>query len=187
MPRIHAYAQRIGADVHVIGERREFPAYPIAYERLQIYEVGKDYEWNFSIDADLLLGRDLVDPTAYLDPRKVSLMLSFPASECFSVDNRFFARDARNVLPVQWFLVASHLTHDLWEPLKGEPTIHIGAVAELNRMAEYAYAYNLAKYGLGLSGLFPPAAKVFRAEQSKDGKRTARDVTLDKLREWGEL
>jgi hypothetical protein len=187
MPRIHAYANRIGADVNVIGDKREFPSYPIAYERLQIYEAGREYEWNLSIDSDLLLGSDLIDPTAYLEPRKVSLMLSFPASECFSVDNRFFARDARNVLPVQWFLVASHLTHELWEPLKGEPSIHIGAVAELNRMAEYAYAYNVAKYGLELSGVFPPSVKVFRAEPSKDGQRTAEEVALDKLREWGEL
>jgi hypothetical protein len=54
-------------------------------------------------------------------------------------------------------------------------------------MAEYAYAYNVAKYGLELSGVFPPSVKVFRAEPSKDGQRSAEEVALDKLREWGEL
>lgn len=186
IPRIQSYARSIGADINLIGSKRKFPEYPLQYERLQIFDDGKDYEWNLAVDGDLLIGENVVDPTLYLSPKKIALTLSYPLSACASVESRIFQRDKRDLLPLQFFLVTSHLTHELWEPLPGPPQHHIGSLIELDRMAEYACAYNIARYGLQVSGTFPRGAQVFKAFVNPAGSRTASQMIQEKLREWGE-
>ena len=38
-PLMQAYARKIGADFHVIRERK-FPAWPVVYEKLQVHELA---------------------------------------------------------------------------------------------------------------------------------------------------
>ena len=51
-PYISRYASKIGAAVHLITERK-FPEWPITYEKLQIYELGRQHgnDWNIYIDS----------------------------------------------------------------------------------------------------------------------------------------
>src|SRR3972149_10683010 len=46
-PLIHRYANKIGAEVFIISERK-FPVWPLDYEKLQIFELAKQLgaDWN---------------------------------------------------------------------------------------------------------------------------------------------
>ena len=55
LPNIERYANSIGAKFTRITERK-FPDMHVSYEKLQVYELGKDNDWNISVDADILLG-----------------------------------------------------------------------------------------------------------------------------------
>src|SRR5271168_5376308 len=50
-PLLQAYARKIGADFHVIRDRK-FPDWPVVYEKLQIHVLGKEHgdDWNIYID-----------------------------------------------------------------------------------------------------------------------------------------
>lgn len=186
VPRIEAYARSIGADINMIGATRVFPDYPLTYERMQIYAAGRGYDWNVCIDADMLIGTGVADVTEVSARDTVGAIMTFTASQFFSVDNRFFLRDARNVGIVQSFLVTSDWTHDLWEPLKGTAGIHLGAVANINQVAEYAIAYNLAKYALKFAGALPPAQRVVRVFADERRGITAAEMAKEHIKAWGE-
>ena len=186
VPRIEAYARSIGADINVIGATRVFPDYPLTYERMQIYATGRGYDWNVCIDADMLLGSGVADVTEVSARDTVGAIMTYTASQFFSVDNRFFLRNGRNVGIVQSLLVTSDWTHDLWEPLKGAAGAHLGAVANIHQVAEYAIAYNLAKYGLKFAGALPPAQRVVRVFADEKRGITATEMALEHLTAWGE-
>lgn len=46
-PLIEAYAHKIGADFHIIRERK-FPEWPVTYEKLQIYELAQQMGNDFA-------------------------------------------------------------------------------------------------------------------------------------------
>lgn len=186
VPRIEAYARSIGADINMIGATRVFPDYPLTYERMQIYATGRGYDWNICLDADMLLGEGVADVTGVSARDAVGAIMTYTASQFFSVDNRFFMRNSRNVGVVQSFLVTSDWTHDLWEPLKGSAGTHLGAVANVNQVAEYAIAYNLAKYGLKFVGALPPAQRVNRVFDDEQRGITAAQMAIEILKSWGE-
>ena len=55
-PFMRAYAHKIGADFHII-DTVKFPGFPARYEKLQIYELGRQHknDWNIYIDSDALI------------------------------------------------------------------------------------------------------------------------------------
>ena len=64
-PTIKAYADRTGFTINLITERK-FPDYPINYEKMQVYEDGKDAEVNILCDADMLIHPQFPDVTTFL-------------------------------------------------------------------------------------------------------------------------
>ena len=53
-PHLKAYAHKIGAEFVEITERK-FKKMPVTYEKLQIFNLGKDNDWNIFIDADAMI------------------------------------------------------------------------------------------------------------------------------------
>jgi len=187
IPTIQAYAERIGADFNLIHERR-FPDFPINYERLQIYEAGKDYEWNFNIDADMVLGRELPDISLGAPKENVRIVMHFNLSEYFNIENNiFFARDGRGAGIVDAFLMTSHWTHDLWRPLPGtlQDYEHIFKEKNPRRISEYCISQNLAKYGLKYSGAFFRGDQIFHVGYTSGNAEDAIYVARAKAEEWG--
>jgi hypothetical protein len=89
LPTIRAYAERIGADFNLITTRK-YPNFPINYERLQIYEAGKNYDWNFNIDADMVIGKNLHDITIDAPENMVRIVMKFDATMYFNVENNIY-------------------------------------------------------------------------------------------------
>jgi len=184
VPLIKAYAERVGADVNVIGGTRAFPDYPPTYERMQIFAAGRPYNWNICVDTDMLLGPTLPDATTRVPRHAFGIIMNYSASLSFSVDNRFFGRDGRDIVPVEAFLITSDWTHDLWEPLKGSAVTNMAAVFNEYQIAEYALAFNMAKYGLKCVGVFPAGSQIDRVRIEPNDEQSGIDYAQAKLREW---
>src|SRR5580692_10713110 len=63
-PTIGAYAERIGAEILTIRDRK-FPEWPVTYEKLQIHDLARRREddWSIYIDSDTLVHPELPDVT----------------------------------------------------------------------------------------------------------------------------
>lgn len=113
-PLLKYYAKKIGADFHVINTRK-FPNSPICYERFQLHEISKNYDWTIQFDADLLLHPDMPDVTQHLS--KDTVLISTPglASQSYQTDE-YFQRDGRDQCVGAFVTVNSDWTRDFWKP-----------------------------------------------------------------------
>lgn len=158
-PLIQKYAKRIGASLEVISERK-FPEFPPVYEKLQIYELGKNNDWNIYVDGDALIHPDLFDVTEHLRKDTVLHNGNDLANQRWKYD-RFFYRDGRHIGSCNWFTVGSDWCIDLWKPLDDltlqEAVSNITLTLSEQRSSvmssdhlidDYTLSRNIAKYGL---------------------------------------
>lgn len=157
-PLLERYAEKIGANFHIIKERK-FPDFPVVYEKLQIHELGKDNDWNIYIDSDAFIHPDLFDITEHISKDTVLHFGTDFANNRWRYDN-YFRRDGRNIGSCNWFTVASNWCIDLWKPLDDltleeavkniYPTqIELNTVIKPSHLIDdYVVSRNIAKYGL---------------------------------------
>lgn len=158
-PFIRCYADRIGAKIHMITERK-FDGWPITYEKMQIYHLARDIgsDWNIYIDSDALIHPEFLDITEHIPMDTVS---------CYSQDvadirwksNDYFIRDGRHIGWGNWFAVASKYCLDLWHPLdipleqavediRPTPSEVRAGVTREHLIDDYTLSRNVARYGL---------------------------------------
>jgi hypothetical protein len=156
-PYIQAYAEKIGADFHKITERH-WPEAPATYEKLQLFWLGEQYDWNIYIDSDALLHPDLFDITNHIHPDTVLQYGNDLAGTRFK-DNKYFRRDTRRISSCNWFTVASRDCLDLWHPLEDmtvtealaniQPQLkELATCSDGHLIDDYVLSLNIAKYGL---------------------------------------
>ena len=152
-PTIEAWANKIHADVNYITKRK-YPDWPVEYEKLQIYQDGKDADWNILCDADILIHPDMYNPVDHIHPIQVATKDSYKADNQLKMCDYFF-RDQRNIGISGCFVMASRICHDLWEPLDMTWEECKPNLTYLERNAdEYCLSRNLAKYGLKYTSIF---------------------------------
>lgn len=158
-PLIETWADKIGADIFEIGERK-FPDWPVVYEKLQVHEFGKlhNNDWNIYLDSDTLVHPEMIDPTLFLRKDQVMHNASDMANVRWTY-NEWFLRDGRNIGSCNWFTVASDWCLDLWRPLDmtlDEALANIYPTrSELETVInaehlidDYALSCNIARFGL---------------------------------------
>jgi hypothetical protein len=158
-PLIKRYAHKIGADFHIISKRK-FPQFPPVYEKLQIYDLGREMknDWNIYIDSDALVHPDMFDVTEFINKDTVCHNGADMANNRWRYD-RYFERDKRHIGSCNWFTIASDWCLDLWHPLDipyEEALEQIFPIQnELNTIVtrdhlidDYTLSRNIAKYGL---------------------------------------
>jgi hypothetical protein len=158
-PLLRRYAEKIGADFQVINERK-FPNFPVVYEKLQIYELGKNNDWNIYIDSDALVHPDLFDITEHLKKDTVLHNGKDLAGNRWKYD-RFFQRDGRHIGSCNWFTIGSDWCMDLWKPLDDLTAeeavanislslneINSGVMEPSHLIDDYTLSRNIAKFGL---------------------------------------
>lgn len=172
-PLMKAYADKIGAVFYPITERK-FPDFPIVYEKLQIFELGKGLadssgvpgtymgppDWNIFFDADALINPEMFDPTVNLDPATV-LFNGKDMSQIRFRPDQYFRRDGRYIGACNWFACASSLCLDLWRPLDDltltEAIQNINVTVQENNSGmfrdnhlidDYTLSRNISKFGL---------------------------------------
>lgn len=157
-PFLERYAKKIDADFVQIT-KRQFPDYPMMYEKMQIFELGKDNDWNIYIDSDCLVHPDLFDITEVL-PRNTVLNYGVDFANCRFKYDEYFRRDGRNIGSPNFLTVASNLCIDIWEPLNDITLKEALSNIQMNHHEElinhepgygiddYTISRNIAKYGL---------------------------------------
>jgi hypothetical protein len=160
-PLIKAYAHKIGAEFHIINQRK-FPEWPVTYEKFQIYELAQEFspDWNIYIDSDALVYPDAPDFTNVLKKDTVSHHGQDFAPVRWKYD-RFFHRDGRHIGSGNWFTLGSDLCIELWKPLDDltpeeavkniQPTVGerlSGVIDPHHLIDDYTCSRNIAKYGL---------------------------------------
>jgi hypothetical protein len=160
LPYLKKYANRIGADLIEITERK-FPNFPPVYEKLQIYEIEKERQsdWIIYIDADALVHPETIDFTHYMPRDTVGNFKCDVACLRWKYDD-YFLRDGRNIGCGNWFAIGSKWCLDFWKPLDDltleEAIKNISPViGEVNigiepshLIDDYTLSRNVAKYGL---------------------------------------
>ena len=158
-PLLQRYADKIGAEFQIIATR-QFPEWPVVYEKLQIYELGKDNDWNIYIDSDAVVHPDMFDVTDHLRKDTVLHNGRDMAGNRWTYD-RFFRRDGRHLSSCNWFTIASDWCIDLWKPLddltmeEAIKNIHPvwsehlpGLIDPGHLIDDYTLSRNIAKFGL---------------------------------------
>ena len=171
-PHIEFYANKIGADIYVIDECK-FSDWHTGYEKLQIYELSKQRndDWSIYFDSDALIHPELPDLTALIPRDTVAHNGSDFASIRWKYDE-YFLRDGRNIGSCNWLAVASSWCRDLWRPLddltfeQAVQNITV-TVEERNTVItpehlvdDYALSRNIARFGLKFTTLIELWAKV---------------------------
>lgn len=159
-PFLERWAERIGAEIYDITERR-FPGWPVTYEKLQIYELAqaRGEGWNIYVDSDALIHPETIDFTNHI-PRDVVAHNGADMAALRWQYDKYFLRDGRNISSCNWFTIASDLCVDLWRPLDdltpAEAVANItprideaaaGITAE-HLIDDYALSRNIARFGL---------------------------------------
>lgn len=170
-PLIQRYANKIGAGFEIIATR-QFPEWPITYEKLQIFELGKDNDWNIYIDSDAVVHPDMFDVTDHMHKDTVLHNGRDMAGNRWRYD-RFFRRDGRHIGSCNWFTVASDWCIDLWKPLddltpeeavknifpvRGEEAT--GLIHPDHLIDDYALSRNISKFGLKFNTLIEMREKM---------------------------
>ena len=200
-PTIRSYAERNGYMINMITERK-FPDYPINYEKMQVYEDGKDAEVNILCDADMLIHPEFPDVTEFLKRDSIAFNDNYNISWKYHVDRiRYFMRDGRDVGIATNFVVSSDWTHDVWEPLslsqkdiedlaKKENTDTGGADGRGwgHYADEFALSYNMAKYGLKYTGVtWEDWMRPWLVHTGTGDKNEALQIARQTLEKWSRL
>lgn len=114
-PLLKRYAEKCNAEFRIITERK-YPGWPPVYEKLQIHELGRDYDWNIYIDSDVIVQPEMFDVTNNLSKDTVCHNANDFAGNRWKYDH-YFRRDGRNIGSCNWLAIASDWCLDLWKPL----------------------------------------------------------------------
>jgi hypothetical protein len=158
-PLIERYARKIGAGVHTITERK-YPKYPPVYEKMQIYDLGREMgnDWNIYIDSDALVHPDMFDVTEFIRKDTVCHNGQDMANNRWRYDG-YFQRDGRHIGSCNWLAFASDWCLDLWHPLTIPYEVALEQIfpiqSELNTVItrdhlidDYTLSRNIARFGL---------------------------------------
>jgi hypothetical protein len=161
-PLFKHYAKKINADFLVINDRKFPPHYPLCYERFQLYEISKGYDWIIQFDADVLLHPDTPDFTRHISKDTVVVSQPGLASMSYHMDE-YFLRDRRDLGIGVFVTVTSDWTRDFWKPpedltpeeamSKCTPKVMEWRERQLYNdhiVLDYIVSRNVAKFGLNV-------------------------------------
>lgn len=171
-PFLRRYADKIDADFYVITDRC-FPDWPVVYEKLQIFKLGREMrnDWNIYIDSDALVHPDFFDVTEHLHKDTVMHNGIDMVGSRWKY-NDYFRRDGRHISSCNWFTVGSDWCLDLWHPIDDmtpEQAIKniSPTVTELNTVItashlidDYTLSRNISRYGLKLETCVAMQARI---------------------------
>ena len=159
-PYVKKYADRIGADIHIINKRK-WPDMPIVYEKLQIKDLAKELQsdWNIYIDSDALIHPETPDFTNFIKKDTV-LHNGADMAAIRWIYDEYFLRDGRDIGSCNWLTIASDWCLDLWTPLdisleqalkNIQPTmeeLRSNVIEKDHLIDDYTLSRNIARYGL---------------------------------------
>ncbi|HNV61415.1 MAG TPA: hypothetical protein PKN54_00565 [Candidatus Cloacimonas acidaminovorans] len=157
-PLIKRYARKIGADFHIIKERKFDKSLPPVIEKFQVYELSNGNDWSIYLDSDTLVHPETVDWTNFLNKDTV-LFNGVDMGAVRWKYNELFLRDGRNIGACTWNVTWSDWCRDLWtfpeDPMKDIEENIFPTVFEKNTVVkdshlidDYTLSKNIARFGL---------------------------------------
>ena len=161
-PFLERWAEKCKAEIRTITDRK-YPDWPVVYEKLQIFELGRGNDWNIYIDSDALVHPDFVDITEFLSRDTVLHYGCDFAPNRFRSDE-YFRRSGRQIGSCNWFAVASGDCLDLWHPLEMDLAEAVKNITPTTNernfgmepshlIDDYTLSRNIARYGLKVTTL----------------------------------
>lgn len=184
-PLLENYARKINARLNIITENK-YPNWHPNYEKLQVYEHGRNSDANLLVDADVLIHPDFPDFTSIVPEHHVAFNENYHADSRFET-NDYFLRDGRNVGIATNVLVSYKSTHDIWEPLTISPELAYSKIitGQKNIVDEYCLSLNLAKYGLKYCGIcWEDWQRYYLVHTGTGDRRLAINMAAEMMREW---
>lgn len=183
-PAIEAYAEKIGALLIYITERKH-PDMPPVYEKLQLYQLAKanPADWHIYIDSDCLLHSDTPDFTVMFEPG-VYQPNSDPAHIRFNLERP----DGRDIGTCNWFTVFHNDCLELFNPDIGlsaaeiyercTPTEEEAALFDRTHLIDdFILSTNLAKHGFpyrnGFNMFFHHEYLITREQKAENLRKAA--------------
>lgn len=152
IPALQRYCDGFGFKFTRITERK-FPDMHVSYEKLQMYELGKDNDWNISVDCDILL-RDSMYNVIDLVPNDGK---HIGVWEGFSWPNLYNNRGIKVGIAANFFVVPKACM-EVCKPL--DPDEDYAKYCERpGYVVEYCLSLNCWKLGYELAGLEIPGAR----------------------------
>lgn len=148
LPGLEAYANFIGAKFTRITTRR-FPTYPISYEKMQVYESGKDNDWNILLDCDMLIKEGMYNVIDLIpDDTYIGTWQSYWEPNLYN--NRGI-----DITVAANFLVVPKRCHNIFKPLDvvEKPELWL---KEMSKIDEFCLSLNRQNYGYKLTGIELP-------------------------------
>ena len=162
-PLMKHYAKKIGADFVEIRERR-WPDWPVVYEKLQLRDLARGYDWIIFMDADALVHPDTPDWSGIV-PRKHVAFFGFDFAPTRWTLDKYFYRDRRMIGTPGWLTMAWGECRDkLWRPSdlpleevlwRVHPTVNevnLGMAHE-HFVDDYTLSRNIARWHIPAVGL----------------------------------
>jgi hypothetical protein len=158
IPLMEKYAYKIEADFRVIIDRK-FPELPPTYEKMQIYDMGKGYDLNLLLDADIYVTEDMYDVTRLdiVPEDSVGVWMEYDPRVTIKFDE-YLKLDGSETILATNFVLTHAAQHELWRPLE------LSINESLNRMKrtfvidEYCIGRNLKRYGFKKAQMVLPGA-----------------------------
>lgn len=156
LPSIERYAEKIGARFTVIRDRK-WPEVSPTYEKMQVFERGRDNDWNILLDLDMYIDEAMYDVTEMVPEGHVGVWMSYEPELTIKEDEyiRFYEDDA---IAATNFVVTSSAQHRAWEPFEGPLDEYLARMKRPFVLDEYCFGRNLKKYGYKQAGIALPGA-----------------------------
>lgn len=154
-PTIESFAKRIKAKINIITKMK-ISSDNILAEKLQVYEDGKEYDYNIFLDLDLLIHPQCYNPFKNIPPFHVAFKDAHYANEIFKQDE-VFKNDPRNVGVSTCCVFSTRETHQLWKPISelNLEQITNNIIQDRKNIDEYTLSRNLAKYSIKYTAPYP--------------------------------
>ena len=180
---IKRWADKIKADFNLISKTK-FPSFPVNYEKMQIWESGKNYEWNVYLDADMIVNPKRMPDFTLQNPRLFyfEAQLSDP-KQCYC-PHPYFERDDRNFGISDCFIATPSYYHDLWHPSE----ISFEELKKLCKLDERIVSelfinLNIARFGLKGLGTIGSDQNHFHLQTTDDFNRPFNGGKADMTKE----
>jgi FkbM family methyltransferase len=157
IPTIKAYAERIGAKFTQITERK-YPELPPTYEKLQIYELGKNNDYNILIDADMAILPTMYDVTRLIQNGQVGVWMTYDPSVTIAFDE-YLLTGEKDAIALNYFVSTKAVHEKVWKPLEFSVEDIRRRMKRLFVVDEYAVSRNLAEHGIPCEGVILPKAE----------------------------
>lgn len=165
IPSIKFFARKIGAEFKVI-DTPTFNMPSVTYEKFQLYEMSKGYDWTYFLDADTLVNPDCPD-WAEAVTKDVCIFhgLDLSLNRCRASNYNRRSKTLHGACT--WNVTFSDWCRDLWHPLDEltweeameaiTPTrneVAAGAWNKTHLIDDFLVGQNIARYGLHVTTIF---------------------------------